>query len=185
MNKIFFITGNRNKFSEVEAILAPEITVQQLDIDLPEIQSLDSKEIIKAKLKEASAHHGGEFFVEDVSFEIIGLKGLPGPLVKWFIEAVGVQGIFDMADKSGNATTTARSTIGYSKSHDEIYFFEGSVEGRVVAPRIEAGFQFDRIFVPSGNERTLAEMTQEEKNAISHRFEAVKKLKKFILKNKQ
>lgn len=183
MTKLFFITGNQNKFSEVAQILSPNIEVEQLDIDLPEIQSLDPKEIIRAKLKEASAHRSGEFFVEDVSFEIEGLKGLPGPLVKWFIEAIGVQGIFDMAENSGSTKTISRSTIGYAKNHDEIYFFEGIVEGRIVAPRVEAGFQFDRIFIPDGEERTLAEMSQIEKNAISHRFKAVNKLKEFLAAN--
>jgi len=44
---IYFITGNKNKFQEVQAILSE---VQQLDIDLPEIQEIDAHEIIKAKL---------------------------------------------------------------------------------------------------------------------------------------
>ena len=59
---LYFITGNKNKVAEAKAILG---TVEQLDIDLPEIQELDARKIIKAKLLEALAHRSGEFIVED------------------------------------------------------------------------------------------------------------------------
>src|SRR3989339_1825597 len=96
---IYFITGNKNKFEEVKAIL-PE--VEQLDINLLEIQEIDAKEIIKAKLKEALSHQKGEFIVEDASLYLDCLNGLPGPLIKWFQKTIGIEGIADLAEKFGN-----------------------------------------------------------------------------------
>lgn len=61
---LYFITGNKNKISEVSAILP---NVEQLDIDLPEVQDIDIKEIIKAKLLEALNHEQAEFIVEDTT----------------------------------------------------------------------------------------------------------------------
>lgn len=83
---IYFITGNKNKFEEVRAIL-PD--AEQLDIDLPEIQEIDAHGIIRAKLHAAFAHEEGEFIVEDLSFYLECLNGLPGPLIKWFLKTIG------------------------------------------------------------------------------------------------
>src|SRR3989344_6958047 len=87
---IYFITGNKGKLAEVQSILG---NVEGLDIDLPEVQSLDAHEIIKAKLEEAKKHQTGEFIVEDTSLYFEALKGLPGPLIKWFMKTIGNDGL--------------------------------------------------------------------------------------------
>src|SRR3989344_7330268 len=102
---IYFITGNSGKFNQAKAIL-PEI--RQLKLDLPEIQSLDPHEIIKEKLKAARERHSGDFIVEDMSMSFSAFKGFPGPLVKWFFESLGNQGIFDVLSKLGDAKAEAK-----------------------------------------------------------------------------
>jgi len=174
---LYFITGNAKKFSEVK-MLMPD--VEQLEIDLPEIQENDAKKIIKAKLMEALQHHKGEFMVEDTSFYLDCLNGLPGPLIKWFLMTVGNIGLADIAHKFGNYKATVKTIIGYAKSHEEIYFFEGELEGEVIMPVGDVGFGWDPIFKPAGYEKSFAEMTREEKNAISMRAMAVEKMKEFL-----
>lgn len=177
---MYFITGNKNKFKEAQAIL-PE--VEQLDIDLPEIQEIDSHEIIKAKLETALAHAQGECIVEDTSFYLDCLNGLPGPLIKWFLMAVGKEGLMDITRKFNNDKASAKTMIGYARNKEEIYFFEGIIEGRVVSPRGDSGFGWDPIFLPNGHERTFAEMNTEEKNEISMRRIALNKLKEFLTRS--
>ncbi len=177
--KLYFITGNKGKFEEAKAILGE---VEQLDIDLPEIQSIESKEIIKAKLEEALAHQEGNFIVDDNSFSFNCLGGLPGPLIKWFLKTIGNEGLFNLVNKLGDNKAEAKTTIGYAKNHDEIYFFEGSIKGKIVSPRGEYGFGWDPIFQPDGFEKTFAEMTVEEKSKISMRRIALNKLKDFLEK---
>src|SRR5690606_28504693 len=64
----------------------------------------------------------------------------------------------------------------------EEYFFEGRINGEIIEERRGSkGFGYDSIFIPEGYDRTFAEMTEEEKNAISHRAIAVKKLVDFLL----
>lgn len=174
---IYFITGNKNKFEEVKSIL---LNVEQLDIDLPEIQEIDAHKVIEAKLKEALSHKEGEFIVEDTSLYFDCLNGLPGTFIKWFMKTLGNDGLVDLVTKYENNKATAKTVIGYAKSVDEIYYFEGEIAGNIVAPRAPSNFGWDPIFLPDGHIKTFAEMDVSEKNEISMRRIATQKLKEFL-----
>ncbi|HUW21324.1 MAG TPA: non-canonical purine NTP pyrophosphatase [Candidatus Bathyarchaeia archaeon] len=171
---LYFITGNKGKFEEVKALIP---RVKQLDIDLPEIQDIDAKKIISEKLKAVLKYHQGEFFVEDTSLYFDCLNGLPGPLIKWFLETIGNEGLFSITDKFKNYRAVAKTIIGYAKDKANISFYEGVLKGSVTAPRGKSGFGWDPIFQPEGQEKTFAEMSQEEKNLLSMRKLAVLQLK--------
>jgi non-canonical purine NTP pyrophosphatase (RdgB/HAM1 family) len=174
-----FITGNANKFFEIQAIL-PE--TEQLDIDLPEIQSLDPQEIIEFKLKAALEHlPEGHIIVEDTSLYLSGLNGLPGPLIKWFMKALGRDGLAKLVLATGNNRAEAKTIIGYANESGEIKYFEGSISGQIVMPLGETSFGWDPIFMPDGHDVTFAEMGREEKNKISMRRQAAQKLKDFLV----
>ena len=174
---IYFITGNQNKFREVKLVLP---NVEQLDISLPEIQEIDAKEIIRKKLLEALNYAKGEFIVEDTSLYLDCLKGLPGPLIKWFLKTIGNNGLVEIAEKLGDNRAEATTLVGYARNHKEVYFFEGAIKGRIVRPKGEFNFGWDPIFLPDGCEKTFAEMSQEEKNEISMRRNALNKLSEFL-----
>ncbi len=175
---LYFITGNKNKFAEAKSILGD---VEMLDIELPEIQEIDPKKIIEAKLMSAREHKKGDFIVEDTSLSFECLKGLPGPFIKWFMQTMGREGLAVLCESMGNTSAEARCIVGYSQS-SEIQFFEGVVKGKVVRPRGDSQFGFDPIFEPEGQKKTFAEMGPEEKNQISHRRLALNKLKDFLAK---
>lgn len=174
---IHFITWNQHKLAEIQAIL-PE--VEQLDIDLPELQEISPEAIIKAKLEEALKYHQGPCMVEDTGLYLECLGGLPGPLIKWFVKGIGTEGLVQLVAKYPNTRATAKTYIGYAESSDDIHIFEGSIDGEIVLPRQESAFGWDPIFQPVGYERTFAEMTSEEKNAISMRRKAAEALKIFL-----
>ena len=172
-----FITGNDNKFNEVKAII-PEI--EQVDIDLPEIQSLDPHEIVEFKLKMAMETMPGNFIVEDTSLYLEGLHGLPGPFIRWFMKAMGREGLAKMAINSGNDHAEAITVIGYADDNGDTHYFEGRITGRIVMPLGETSFGWDPIFLPDGHESTFAEMGTDEKNEISMRRQAAQKLDDFL-----
>lgn len=176
MTSLYFITGNAGKFSEVKAML-PEI--EQLKLDLPEIQSLDSQEVIKEKLLVARKERDGEFIVEDTSVSIEGLGGLPGTFIKWFLKSMSLEQLAKIAIASGNVSAEARVCIGYLGGGEPL-FFEGIINGKVVLPRGSNGFGWDKIFVPEGYKQTFGEMEREVKNSFSMRRIAVEKLKKYL-----
>ncbi|MDX1535729.1 MAG: non-canonical purine NTP pyrophosphatase [Candidatus Spechtbacterales bacterium] len=180
---LHFITGNTKKFKEVEAMLKGIVELKQLDIDLPEIQDDDPKNIVKEKLIAAKEHHEGKFIVDDASLGFECLNGLPGPLIKWFLEAMGPEGLYDITKNFDNHNATARTTIGYFDG-EEIYYFEGEVEGKIVEKATDDGFGWDVIFKPNIIDVTYAELSLEQKNEISHRRKAIEKLKEFLKEQK-
>jgi len=177
---LYFITWNKNKFSEVKAIL---LDVEQLEINLPEIQEIDPYKIIQAKLIEARKHHDGEFIVEDTSLYMDCLNGIPWPLIKWFLEKIGNEWLFQIAEKFHNYKVVAKTLIWYSNQNWEINFFEWAINWKMTKPQAETNFGRDPIFIPDWYDCSFAEITKEEKNKISHRRLALDKLKEFLDKN--
>ncbi len=176
---IYFVTSNKNKFREAKAII-PEL--EQMVRDLDEIQELDPKKIIEHKINEVFKYYPEKrnLVVEDTSLCMDCINGLPGPLIKWHLQILGNQGLYQLALDKGEFGAEAKTMIGYAKSRDEVYFFEGSVRGQIVEPTVETDFGWDPIFLPNGHRQTFAEMSKEMKNQISHRKKAFEKLKEFL-----
>lgn len=171
---LYFITSNAGKFKEISDFI-PDL--KQLELDLEEIQSLDTHVIISHKLDQAAKAHNGAFIVEDTSLELRSLKGLPGPLIKYFEQTLGIEGFASLAMKYEDRSAIAKSTLGYRAETGEVKFFEGTLEGTIVAPRgTKNVFGWNAIFQPHGYSETFAEMSIEEKNRISMRGLATKKL---------
>ncbi|HYD02820.1 MAG TPA: non-canonical purine NTP pyrophosphatase [Alphaproteobacteria bacterium] len=177
--EIFFITSNDKKFAEMQSII-PEI--KQLKIELDEVQDLDAKKIISKKLLDArSKVKGGSFIVEDTSLYIECLNGLPGPLIKFFVQSIGDKGMYEIAAKFRNDKAQARTLIGYY-NRGKIKYFQGIVEGRIVRPERESKFGWDAIFMPEGYDKVFGEMNTDEKNEISMRGIAARKLRDYLKK---
>lgn len=174
---LYFITWNKNKFSEVQAVL-PD--VELMNIDLVEIQEMDPYKIIQAKLIEARKHHSWEFIVEDTSLYMNCLNWLPWPLIKWFLEKVWNEWLFEIAKKFDNYKVTAKTLIWYWNSKGEIKFFEGSLEWDIIKPEVESNFGRSPIFRPTWYNCSYAEISIEEKNTMSMRWKALNKLKDFL-----
>ncbi len=174
---IYFITSNMNKFREVKEMI-PEI--EQLDLDLPEIQSLDSKEVIRAKMVEAFKHQEGEFIIEDTGLYLDSLNGFPGPLVKHLLKAIGVDGIYEQVERSGDFNAEAVTTIGYAKNPEDMHYFDGRIKGKIVKARGDKDWAWGPIFQPNGSDKTFGEMDNLEKRKYKMRQIAVNKLKEFL-----
>jgi non-canonical purine NTP pyrophosphatase (RdgB/HAM1 family) len=169
------VTSNPNKKIEVEEILVGvEITTKALEI--PEIQSMNLKEIVLAKARSAYAVVGSPVLVEDVSFELECFKGFPGPFVKWWKQVVGYELALEVAKLENKYGAVARCGAAYCNG-DDVRYVEGIVKGRLTSKRGESGFGFDPYFVPEGHEKTFAQMSLEAKNGLSHRARAFKELR--------
>jgi non-canonical purine NTP pyrophosphatase (RdgB/HAM1 family) len=161
------VTSSPHKAEEIAAIVGTALPTAALD--LPEIQSLDLREVLRHKAREAFGRLGRPVVVEDVSLELVGLKGFPGPLVKWLLRAAGPEGLIALCRGTGEWRARAVcGVLGWDGGRE--VWAEGVVDGAIVAkPRGASGFGWDPVFVPDGYDRTYAEMSADGKNAISHR----------------
>lgn len=182
MKQITFITWNAGKLSEAQAVLWNEIELKQVNIDLPEIQTTSVKEVIEAKLKEWYTKLGIPLIVEDTGLEFEAWNWLPGALVKFFLKWVWPQWLIQMLQPFANKKAKVVCYVGYFDwVKEEFFCWEvlGSISPIVIW---ESGFQFDKIFIPEWETRTFAQMSSEEKNALSHRKKAFEGFKKYIVK---
>ncbi len=110
--------------------------------------------------------------VEDTALVFAAWGSLPGPFVRFFLEALGPEGMVRALAPFGDRRAEAVSALGY---HDggTVHCFEGRVRGAIVAPRGRHGFGWDPIFGPEGTARTFAEMAPAEKQRHSMRARAL------------
>ena len=180
-----FVTGNEGKVREVREYLAEP--VEQVDYDYTEVQSDDLASIAAHGAREAFEALGGDepVVVDDTGLFVDALDGFPGPYSAYVEHTVGVERLWRLVEPEENRRARFRSVLTYAEggSGDEsggegpephVETFAGAVRGRIVAPRGEGGFGYDPIFEHDG--RTFAEMSTEEKNAVSHRGRAFAKL---------
>ena len=172
-----FITGNRHKVAEAEAILGMKL--DQRILEVPEIQDLDHEVVVKEKLRYAYNHLHHPLMVEDTGAYFHALNGLPGEFIKWFIKSLTSEGCYRLVQHCDNKGAVVKCTVGYTEDGQTLKTFTGTVSGILVAPRGESGFGFDPIFQPDGQDQTFAEMG-ERKHEISHRALAFKKLKEYL-----
>lgn len=175
LKNIVFVSGNAGKIKEVAAIFGSRFNLINHDIDLPEIQSLDGKDVIKEKLNVAvellknssnsdfklikekfkeinvsvSSLDDFVLFCEDTSFIIDTLSNakaeFPGALIKFYFKAVGNKGIIER--DGGSKAKMVTYVGGLIKGMPKI--FDGTVTGKVPTKFTEEGsFGFDPSFIP-------------------------------------
>jgi XTP/dITP diphosphohydrolase len=172
------VTGNPGKIAEARTALGADLEV--VEVDLPEIQSLDYEEVLRAKAEEAWRRIGRPLIVEEAGLDLAALNGFPGPLVKWLLGAVGAEGIARTAAALGDVRAVARCFLLYKDESREIVA-EGRTEGTLVLPgRGNQGFGWDPVFLPDGSSFTFAELTGVEKDAVSHRGKAWREMVRML-----
>ena len=182
-------TGNPDKLGEIVAILGDEIQVLPRPEGLAEPEenaaTLEGNARIKAIcVADAS---GLPAIADDTGLEVDALDGEPGVRSARFAgkNATYAQNVALLLERLNGTPTTARTarfkTVALARWPDgKEVIAEGTVEGSIATtPRGTNGFGYDPIFIPSDNpDRTLAEMTNTEKNAISARGQAFRELQK-------
>lgn len=189
MRKVTIASNNRHKLEEIQDILREGIVLQTLqEIGCTEELAEDQDTIEGNSLQKADyvyRHYHVDCFADDTGLETEGLNGEPGVISAMY---AGPQRSADdnidllLKNLSGKSNRRARfRTIITLILDGKIFTFEGVVNGSILMERRgTGGFGYDPVFLPDGSSKTLAEMTMEEKNQISHRAVATKKLANFL-----
>ncbi|MHA2398398.1 MAG: RdgB/HAM1 family non-canonical purine NTP pyrophosphatase [Promethearchaeota archaeon] len=189
-NTVYFVTGNIHKYWEVSEHFnneVPSYHVEQRDIKTTEIQAQTLLDVASFKIKSIKENLDTSFFVEDAGFFVDSpLGGFPGVYSSYVLRTIGNEGILRLIPDFKSSEAHFSSVIAlYFKPRKEFFFFEGKVEGRVSETiRGKGGFGFDPIFIPNSiPDKTFAEISTAQKNKISHRGQAIRKLTQFLKKN--
>jgi XTP/dITP diphosphohydrolase len=174
---VTFVSTNPGKVREVREILAPYgVTVRWKRRELPEPQADRIEDVVAAKL-DAVQDVAGPTMVEDSGLFIPALGGFPGVYSAHILRIWKFGPILELM-RSRPRAAYYRSVVGVRRGRRR-WLFSGEVVGAIAeGPRGTGGFGYDPIFVPNGWDRTFAEGTAEEKNAISHRGRAVRQVGK-------
>lgn len=187
--KLIFATHNKHKLDEVKQLLGGKVNLLSLtDIsffeEIPEEEeTLEGNATYKARSIYDRFHL--DCFSDDTGLEVFALDGAPGVHSARYAgeghnDVLNRQKLLEELNGRQNREARFRTVVALCWE-DKEYLFEGVVEGEILTEeRGSNGFGYDSLFVPKGYQRTFAEMTEEEKNGISHRGRAIEKLVRFL-----
>lgn len=172
------VTGNPGKLAEARRLWGADL--ESVAADLPEIQSLDLREVLEAKADEAWRLLRRPLVVEETGLELAALGGFPGPLVKWMLQSIGPDGMARTALALNDARAVARCLLLFTDGERRVVA-EGLTRGVLVLPaRGEGGFGWDPVFQPEDEPRTYGELSAARKDEIGHRGRAWRSLRALL-----
>tara|TARA_B100001989_G_scaffold232518_1_gene191833 strand:- start:522 stop:1100 length:579 start_codon:yes stop_codon:yes gene_type:complete len=187
--ELIFATHNQNKVEEITAILPPVIEIKSLrDINFKnEIsetsETLQGNALIKART--IFNQFKRNCFADDTGLEVEVLNGDPGVLSARYAgnQNIAIDNIKKLLRKlknHDNRKAQFRTVIALIYDRNE-YFFEGIIKGKIIREaKGNNGFGYDSIFQPENYILSFAQLDKEEKNKISHRAKAFRKLINFL-----
>lgn len=190
--KICFATNNQHKLEEVRAMLGTPfelISLQDIGCTeelLEEQQTLEGNSLQKAAY--VFQHYQVPCFADDTGLEIEALQGAPGVDTAHYAGPQrsaedNMNLVLKNLEGKQNRAAQFRTVITLCSSAWTKQF-EGIVTGKISHHKIgDGGFGYNPIFIPTGFNKTMAEMTMEEKNSISHRAKAIHGLVTFLKNN--
>lgn len=191
MHTLVFATGNPNKVREIQQIMGPAYNFLSLqDIgcteDIPETtRTIRGNAIQKAQY--IYDHYGKNCFSEDTGLLVDALDGEPGVDTAYYggpqkDPNANMDRLLQALHNNHQRTAHFKTVIALILD-GTVHTFEGIVEGQILTARQGVGgFGYDPIFQPTGYDRSFAQMSVEEKGAISHRAQATHQLQAFLRK---
>lgn len=173
---IYFATGNEGKVLEARIVLEPlGIKVKPFSGKDVEIQA-DIEEVASYSAASAARKYHRSLIVEDAGLFVESLDGFPGAFSSYVFKTLGVKGLLTLLEQEKSRRASFRSAVAFCEPGGRPRIFRGEVGGTIVrSPSGNNGFGFDPVFLPSGSRRTMGDLTVQEKCAISHRGEALRK----------
>tara|TARA_B100000963_G_C22635579_1_gene677420 strand:+ start:2435 stop:3040 length:606 start_codon:yes stop_codon:yes gene_type:complete len=186
---LVFATQNKGKYNEVKKLIPSVVRLLSLD-DLNfcgEIEETGKTLKQNAKIKSDFIYenYNTNCFADDTGLEIDSLKGLPGVYSARFAgnnckSQDNIEKVWRLLRGYKNTNAKLKSVFSLN-INGKTFFFEGKIEGKIIFnQRGQNGFGYDSIFIPNGHKKTFAELDLIEKNKISHRSKALKKLIIFL-----
>lgn len=191
LEEIVFASHNEGKIKEIKKLLAPYgIKVKSaLDMNLPDVEetgkTFEENSLLKSRTIAKLVNM--PCLADDSGLCVDALNGAPGVYSARYAPNrdfdKGMEKLLVEMEKSPNKSRNAHFScvISLAWPDGQYKVFAGQVDGKIAFHKMGAGgFGYDPLFVPEGFTSSFAQMSQEEKNKISHRGRAVEKLKDFL-----
>ena len=187
--KIVFATNNAHKLREVQQTVGDKFEIVSLREcgvveDIPENEpTLEGNALAKARY--IYSRTGLSCFADDTGLEVDALGGEPGVRSARYAtdghdDEANKRLLLERMEGKENRGAQFRTAMALILDGEE-YLFEGVVRGEILTQECgNGGFGYDPLFAPEGRSESFAEMSADEKNAISHRGRAVRKLAEFL-----
>jgi XTP/dITP diphosphohydrolase len=191
--ELVLATRNRKKREEIKRITKDkDVLILTLD-DFPECPEVEEDsstfEGNAVKKAVAVAHCSGKpSLADDSGLEVYALGGEPGIFSARYAgdeadDRKNVKKLLEVMSTIYKREARFVCCIALAMPDGDIQVFNGYAEGIIgLEPRGSNGFGYDPVFYPKGHTRTFAEMTDEEKDLLSHRGKALKKFKEYLSK---
>lgn len=190
MREIIFATHNKYKTAEIQQVINDKVKIISLDVlgeskDIPETGDT-LKENARQKAAYIYEKYGKDCFADDTGLEVEALDNRPGVYSARYAGEKcsfddNIDKLLDEMEGKTNRKARFRTVICLIEGSKEKYF-EGECRGVITTERYgKKGFGYDPVFIPDGYGESFAEMSGEEKNKISHRGIATRKLINYLL----
>jgi len=181
MKDVIFVTGNMHKAKYFSEMVGMNIPHKKIDVD--EIQSLDVREVVARKAKQAYDQIQQPVIVEDTKLVFNAMGMLPGPLIKFFFEELEPEGLCRILDGYSDRTATIGAAIAYYDG-EHLEIFESELPGEIAKkPVVDSGFGWNKVFIPKGAREALGSMNDEEFNKWYRKVKPYDQIRKFLEDN--
>lgn len=189
--QLLIATHNRGKLAEMRQLLAGRnLTITSAaELGLPEPKETETTFVGNARIKAHAAAQAAQIpaLADDSGIEVEALGGAPGVYTADWAETPNGRDFLMAMTRTWQALENAQApyprrarfcctlVLAWPDGHEEV--FAGTVDGHLEwPPRGEMGHGYDPMFVPDGTDNTFAEMSPDDKNAVSHRAVALQRL---------
>jgi len=187
--KLVFATNNKNKILEVQQLLPESIEIISLESigcfeEIPETaDTIEENAIMKANY--VTENYGYDCFADDTGLEVDALNGEPGVFSARYAGEQrnsddNMDKVLSALDNNTNRIAQFKTVIALNLNGKQ-HLFTGIARGEITQNKTgNEGFGYDPIFKPEGYEQTFAQLSLQEKGAISHRGKATEQLIAFL-----
>lgn len=169
MKELYFATGNSVKIARAQTNLNGIYTVNSINLDMIEPQTLDQEYIAKYKVEQAYDVLKKPVFAEDVGLYIEKFNEFPGVLTKFILKGIGLDGIKKLINEGEKAYYKA--VIAFKNEQNE-FTVDAKISGKLTVNKISNNFNpkapFKSMFIPDGYDRTIADLSKEEDDNLPY-----------------
>jgi XTP/dITP diphosphohydrolase len=187
--QLVFASNNKNKIKEIQQLLPETIKILSLEEigcheEIPETaDTIEGNAILKANY--VTSNYGYDCFADDTGLEVEALNGAPGVYSARYAgeqksSEDNMNKILESLSDKTNRNAQFKTVIALNLNNTQT-LFKGIAKGQITLEKIgNQGFGYDPVFKPEGHSKTFAELSMDEKSAISHRGKATKLLVNFL-----